>query len=1526
LQDICKTFGLTGLLLLGFGNGHAQSPKEEKDKAEYEQKAAEQLAKYELRDLKTSLLLNKSFFTEDEVEYYRHLPRNAKKQIEVPTDADQWQGLYERLVTADLREKGQRLPDYEKFAEKDRKKLTKSNTIPIGILNLDATLLTEEQLKENEALKKQSKKPASATVDGYERIHFINASVLQEDVFQSEVNFQLSPSLHISNNNVRIKQVELDFHDGKGYRSHPLSEKLIPYRFSSLGERLLSIRLLTERGAFVFQTLINVKQLERIPPFREFEITVPRVREDTITPIENRRNGRMGVTVPGGNVRIVLGCDQVFDKPIIIGEGFDMVNSTNLDDLEAKYRIQLQNFMNNGYDLVLLDYHNATTYIENNAQVMKALIHQVYQTKVGNTDMIVIGESMSGLVARYALRQMEFLGENHHVSHFISYDSPHQGANIPVGLTQLYWEAKPGLLSILGLVFSKTVRDYFNSLQTPAATQMVKPWGGRFTYGAGVSHPEFQEFRTNLQNLGNGGYPQNCRNVTMINGSRNATDRRIFDNHTYGSRILYSFIPSPILQSIYLDIHTQVLNQTDNVLRFSARGRLLNSPFPYVDINYQSSVNDDFTPGGRIVRIPARLRKPEPAFEFSFIPTYSSTDYSGPRDTQAQRELLNVNSIAASQTPFAAIYGGIFNSDHTFANNVLWNNLGTSENLYNAATACNNPNTLPTPTISIESGASCISMQRSQNGQQDPVAFTATTNASNGQYRHIWSISAPGQSAIVTTSGSYTFYLNAPGSYTVSVTREDLNSPGIRRAATTVFTAINCDNLYNTNTGPCDWLEGDFVTQLASGQNLFAHFSNATLYARTDNGSFVSRSTLQANGVFGEFADCFAQTDPRSGGGLLLPNGCYTIKAKHSDRFMQPENGNNGARIRQYPANGQNNQVFELEGVDADAYKIKSYGTSKVWEAAGAGTAYQTGVQLWDYSGGNHQKWLISGWGDGTYRLAPKHEQTIIADVEGTSTSDGAGLHLWGQHAGDNQRFYVSSVGCPTTGGCPQPTLTANPTSVSPNSHSILTASGCPGTVHWANGLGDGPTKDVYPTSTTTYSATCEANGCTSSAGSVTVNVGSNPPPSLCAEAESSGGNGPITGDPNASGGSTRGAENDYNHYVDYQVSVPSAGSYTLTLQYYSTSAPNVSVQVGSTTPQPITLPNSGSWNIVYTTHSVNVQLAAGSNTIRIQGTGGGSCRQDKICVSGGSPCGNPPNPPTVSASPSTPPSNLSASGCNGTVNWSHGASGANVTVNPTSTTTYTATCTVDGCTSGASNSVTVTVNGGGSLNQCIESENASGDGPITGDPNASGGSTRGAENNYNHYVEYEVTGVPNAGNYTLTLQYYSSSAPTVEVSVTQGGSGSQTTAIPNSGSWNIVHTTHAFTVTLAAGTNKIKVRGTGGGSCRQDRICVTGNGTARLSVAEEPTTDSPELTVSPNPNNGEFEASFYVESGRRATLSVSDMQGREVWQKNLVGAGAHREQVRLPAQSVGAYILLLNKDATHFKAKVEFKRVIVVK
>jgi hypothetical protein len=77
-------------------------------------------------------------------------------------------------------------------------------------------------------------------------------------------------------------------------------------------------------------------------------------------------------------------------------------------------------------------------------------------------------------------------------------------------------------------------------------------WGGTLTGGIGSKAPAFDVFRTQLLALGNGGYPQNCRNIAIIHGSMNAGDRTIFDRYNYGE-------PNIAKLGSILDCRTQIL-------------------------------------------------------------------------------------------------------------------------------------------------------------------------------------------------------------------------------------------------------------------------------------------------------------------------------------------------------------------------------------------------------------------------------------------------------------------------------------------------------------------------------------------------------------------------------------------------------------------------------------------------------------------------------------------------------------------------------------------------------------------------------------------------------------------------------------------------------------------------------------------------------------------------------------------------------------------------------------------------------
>ncbi|WP_421826431.1 RICIN domain-containing protein [Larkinella sp.] len=162
-------------------------------------------------------------------------------------------------------------------------------------------------------------------------------------------------------------------------------------------------------------------------------------------------------------------------------------------------------------------------------------------------------------------------------------------------------------------------------------------------------------------------------------------------------------------------------------------------------------------------------------------------------------------------------------------------------------------------------------------------------------------------------------------------------------------------------------------------------------------------------------------TNDGSTGSAPLATGCYTLKAKHSNKFLQVADGNAGTRIRQQDGNGSTNQIFKLEVVDGSLYRMISQFSNKVMDANGAGTGSGTTVNQHDWANSAQQKWRLEAYGDGTYKLVPSYSSALAADVEGPSQDNGAGLHLWSPHGGDSQRFYVQASGC-SGGTTPPPT------------------------------------------------------------------------------------------------------------------------------------------------------------------------------------------------------------------------------------------------------------------------------------------------------------------------------------------------------------------------------------------------------------------------------------------------------------------------------------------------------------------------
>jgi hypothetical protein len=236
-------------------------------------------------------------------------------------------------------------------------------------------------------------------------------------------------------------------------------------------------------------------------------------------------------------------------KPLIVVEGFDPTGTFNYDEEDPRlweaddYVRRMTRDLNSGsfitlndqlddveeYDIIFLNWRNGTDYIQRNALLLQRAIEIVNARKINYNGVrqqnVITGLSMGGLVVRYALRNMELNSIAHETRLFISHDVPHWGANIPVSAqAAVQFLSAWHIINISGSLrwvdlFPGT-QEALDLLNSPAARQMVIQHyilAGQSLFADNGIHTAFM---TELSTLG---WPVNCRNVAISNGSCNGS-------------------------------------------------------------------------------------------------------------------------------------------------------------------------------------------------------------------------------------------------------------------------------------------------------------------------------------------------------------------------------------------------------------------------------------------------------------------------------------------------------------------------------------------------------------------------------------------------------------------------------------------------------------------------------------------------------------------------------------------------------------------------------------------------------------------------------------------------------------------------------------------------------------------------------------------------------------------------------------------------------------------------------------------
>ena len=373
-----------------------------------------------------------------------------------------------------------------------------------------------------------------------ENVLFI-ASPLTQVLTTLNAKFTVNSLFYFDNTRELFRNVSIDFNDGLGFRLVGLNE-VVRVKYLQDGIKTIKFKVTLRNGdVLLAYATIEVKTEE--PEGQRY--SGPLYYDDFTGP--TAINAKINLSNPydggyfqkrKGEVRIYYAnSDKVLRKPLLIIDGFDPLDErkfdTNLvegqnslwkmlfyyDDYSQHLHLGLR-LLDMGYDVVLLNLPDGGAYIEENALVCIEVINRLNEMLLQNNSdeqIVVVGPSMGGQIARYALTYMEQnLNANtnygkHNTRLWISYDSPHQGANIAMGAQALIEH------------FADEDDDddvsniWKNKLCCHAALQML------IHHRKDTLQQIYNEYYSHLHNLNTqtNGYPSNTRNIAIANGSLN---------------------------------------------------------------------------------------------------------------------------------------------------------------------------------------------------------------------------------------------------------------------------------------------------------------------------------------------------------------------------------------------------------------------------------------------------------------------------------------------------------------------------------------------------------------------------------------------------------------------------------------------------------------------------------------------------------------------------------------------------------------------------------------------------------------------------------------------------------------------------------------------------------------------------------------------------------------------------------------------------------------------------------------------
>lgn len=392
-------------------------------------------------------------------------------------------------------------------------------------------------------------------------------------------------------------------------------------------------------------------------------------------------------------------CEYKMKKPIIILDGFDYQNKLKANVLYQEYLsyfdgavgVQVgDSLRRKGYDIIVFNpiiYPNAgalvdggVDYVQRNAYTLIKLINQINDSLVTNNStekIVIIGPSMGGQISRYALTYMEQNSMPHNSRLWVSFDSPHHGANVPMAAQHYikFFGLKVGIASAQATLHG--------NILSPVSQQLLinqtQYLGGINNNYYNNSNPERMGW---INTLNTSGFPTQTRNIALINGS---SAGGYFHNP---SSTMYNFLlMSPVLPNIngyangyFIPKNLNTSDVFNGKIQFCLPLLFWNICFSIYSENSSYSNTDvksaiDACPGG-LYDIQDELKDegtsinnwvasyfPNLTHDASFIPSISALAFTN-SNFDWKTKFDDRNLVCTNEIPFDNYYAPIQNESH----------------------------------------------------------------------------------------------------------------------------------------------------------------------------------------------------------------------------------------------------------------------------------------------------------------------------------------------------------------------------------------------------------------------------------------------------------------------------------------------------------------------------------------------------------------------------------------------------------------------------------------------------------------------------------------------------------------------------------------------------------------------------------------------------------------------------------------------------------------------------------------------